>query len=147
MPRYDYKCTVCGHEVELLHGIHDPGPRFCPNCGTEGSMRKAFATPAVHYKGSGWAKKDRSSSSRPAASSGTTDGSKEAASTRNRETSEASETGSKGGRDRSADGGAERGGDGATVTSTGDATTTADAMTAGTGKGSTPKPTSDRGAA
>lgn len=63
MPIYDYVCSSCQHRVEVIHGIHDAGPRFCPNCGTEGSMRKAPATPAIHFKGSGWAKKDRSSTS------------------------------------------------------------------------------------
>ena len=62
MPIYDYTCTDCGHVTEVIHGINDDGPRFCPACGAEGVMRKGFATPAVHFKGSGWARKDRSSS-------------------------------------------------------------------------------------
>jgi len=65
MPIYDYSCTACRHLVEVIHGINETGPRFCPNCGAEGTMRKGFATPAVHFKGSGWAKKDRSSTSAP----------------------------------------------------------------------------------
>lgn len=60
MPIYDYTCARCGHLTEVIHGIHDGGPRFCPQCGTEGTMRKGFTAPAVHFKGSGWAKKDRS---------------------------------------------------------------------------------------
>jgi len=63
VPVYDYTCTACGHLTEVIHGMSDAGPRFCPSCGAEGTMRKGFATPAVHFKGSGWAKKDRSSSS------------------------------------------------------------------------------------
>jgi putative FmdB family regulatory protein len=63
VPIYDYVCSSCRHLVEVIHGINDPGPRFCPSCGTEGSMRKALVTPAIHFKGSGWAKKDRSSTS------------------------------------------------------------------------------------
>ena len=63
MPIYDYNCSVCAHIVEVIHGIHEVGPRFCPSCGAEGSMRKGFTTPAVHFKGSGWAKKDRSAAS------------------------------------------------------------------------------------
>lgn len=63
MPIYDYDCTSCRHRVEVIHGIHDEGPRFCPSCGHEGTMRKALASPAIHFKGSGWAKKDRSSTS------------------------------------------------------------------------------------
>jgi len=70
MPIYDYHCSNCGQTTEFIHGIDAPGPRFCPACGAEGTLRKAFATPAVHFKGSGWAKKDRSSSSRARARSG-----------------------------------------------------------------------------
>ncbi len=63
MPVYDYLCTACDHRADILHGRNDPGPNFCPSCGGEGTMRKQFAAPAVHFKGSGWAKKDRSASS------------------------------------------------------------------------------------
>ncbi|HET7727089.1 MAG TPA: FmdB family zinc ribbon protein [Candidatus Limnocylindrales bacterium] len=60
MPIYEYVCTACDHRADILHGLNDPGPNFCPSCGKEGTMRKQFAPPAIHYKGSGWAKKDRS---------------------------------------------------------------------------------------
>ncbi len=63
MPIYEYACTACDHRTDILHGINDPGPNFCPSCGNEGTMRKQFAPPAIHYKGSGWAKKDRGGSS------------------------------------------------------------------------------------
>ncbi len=61
MPTYDYACSTCGHRMEVLHGVHAHGPRSCPNCG--GPMHKLFAPPAIHFKGSGWAKKDRGGSS------------------------------------------------------------------------------------
>ncbi len=64
MPVYDYLCTACDHRADILHGINDPGPNFCPSCGADGTMRKQFAAPAVHFKGSGWAKKDRGGTSR-----------------------------------------------------------------------------------
>ncbi len=57
MPTYDYICTACGHRMEVVHGIHSQHPDACPLCG--GTMRKAPTAPAVHFKGSGWAKKDR----------------------------------------------------------------------------------------
>ena len=56
MPLYDYRCIECGREVEVMHGIHDSGPATCETCG--GTMRKALSPPAIHFKGSGWAKKD-----------------------------------------------------------------------------------------
>ena len=57
MPTYDYACSTCGHRMEVLHSVLAHGPRICPNCG--GPMHKLFAAPAIHFKGSGWAKKDR----------------------------------------------------------------------------------------
>jgi putative FmdB family regulatory protein len=71
VPIYDYLCATCRHVTEVIHGINDPGPRFCPACGADGTMRKALVSPAIHFKGSGWAKKDRSSSSSTRARSGT----------------------------------------------------------------------------
>ena len=59
MPFYDYVCTSCGHEMEVMHSVHDQGPEVCPRCG--GAMKKALAAPAVHFKGSGWARKEKSS--------------------------------------------------------------------------------------
>ena len=63
MPIYDYLCIACDHRADILHGINDPGPNYCPSCGGEGTMRKQFAAPAIHFKGSGWAKKDRGGTS------------------------------------------------------------------------------------
>lgn len=57
MPIYDYACRNCGHRVEVLHGVNDAGPTACQRCG--GAMRKLIASPAIVFKGSGWAKKDR----------------------------------------------------------------------------------------
>ena len=58
MPTYDYVCAACGHRFEVVHGVHADGPTTCPLCGG-GPVRKAFAPPTIHFKGSGWAKKDR----------------------------------------------------------------------------------------
>jgi putative FmdB family regulatory protein len=74
VPVYDYVCSRCHRLTEVVHGIEAEGPRFCPECGAEGTMTKVFSAPSVHFKGSGWAKKDRSSSSRAAARSKETSG-------------------------------------------------------------------------
>lgn len=58
MPLYDYDCAACGRRFEVIHGLNDDPPTACPLCGS-GPVRKAFAAPAVHFKGSGWAKKER----------------------------------------------------------------------------------------
>ncbi|HEV8280578.1 MAG TPA: zinc ribbon domain-containing protein [Candidatus Limnocylindrales bacterium] len=70
MPLYDYDCAACGSRFEVIHGVHADPPTSCPLCGS-GPVRKAFAAPAVHFKGSGWAKKERRAGSRTAAGTGT----------------------------------------------------------------------------
>lgn len=61
MPIYDYICGSCGRRTEVIHGVHAIGPETCPECGG-GPMRKAVHPPAIHFKGTGWAKKERASS-------------------------------------------------------------------------------------
>lgn len=68
MPIYDYVCGACGTRTEVVHGIHDEGPLYCPSCGVKGRMKKVFAPPTIVFKGSGWAKKDRASTSTSKAS-------------------------------------------------------------------------------
>jgi len=72
LPLYEYVCAN-GHRTEVMHGIHDSGPATCPVCGA--AMRKAFVAPTIHFKGSGWAKVDRRSSSGSKKSSGESTGS------------------------------------------------------------------------
>ncbi len=74
MPTYDYRCAACGNRFELVHGVHGAGPDVCPSCGV-GPVTKAITAPAVHFKGSGWAKKERraSTASGPRSGGGTAD--------------------------------------------------------------------------
>jgi putative FmdB family regulatory protein len=71
MPAYDYDCAACGQRFEVVHGLHAAPPTECPLCGS-GPIRKAISAPTIHYKGSGWAKKERhaTASSSAAKSSG-----------------------------------------------------------------------------
>ncbi|HEY8437690.1 MAG TPA: zinc ribbon domain-containing protein, partial [Candidatus Limnocylindrales bacterium] len=80
MPTYDYLCPN-GHRFEVLHSVTADGPDRCPVCGAT-PVRKAFTAPTIHFKGTGWAKKDRSATSRSAsraASSGSEPGADAAA--------------------------------------------------------------------
>lgn len=78
MPIHDYVCADCGHAVEVMHSVHRHGPTICPNCG--GPMKRTLAAPAVHFKGSGWARKDRSSATKsnraPSTEAGSSSGEK-----------------------------------------------------------------------
>ena len=67
MPLYDYDCAACGRRFEVVHGVHAEGPTTCPICGS-GPVRKAITAAAVHYKGTGWAKKERRATATPGTS-------------------------------------------------------------------------------
>jgi putative FmdB family regulatory protein len=57
VPFYDYVCEDCGHEMEVMHSVHEHGPSECPRC--QGHMRNCISAPAVHFKGTGWARTSR----------------------------------------------------------------------------------------
>jgi len=53
MPIYDYFCTRCGHEMEVLQKVSEPPLTKCPSCGEE-TLQKRLTAPAFHLKGTGW---------------------------------------------------------------------------------------------
>ena len=56
MPKYDYRCTACGHVYEKREGFDAPSVQQCPTCA--GEARRVFVPPAIVFKGSGWYKTD-----------------------------------------------------------------------------------------
>ena len=72
MPTYDYLCPN-GHRFEVIHSVIADGPSICPICGAA-PVRKAFTAPTIHFKGTGWAKKDRSSTARSSTHAASPDG-------------------------------------------------------------------------
>ena len=52
MPRYDYRCTACGHQFELRQSFDSDPVADCLECGAP-SNRKIHAPPVI-FKGSGW---------------------------------------------------------------------------------------------
>ena len=52
MPRYDYKCTSCEQEFELVQTFAEAGTGVCPLCSGQG-QRVYHAVPVI-YKGSGF---------------------------------------------------------------------------------------------
>ena len=54
MPIYEYRCPVCGHEVEVLQRLSDPPPK-CEECEEEPVMEKQVSATSFSLKGGGWA--------------------------------------------------------------------------------------------
>ena len=86
MPTYQYACTACGHQLEVVQSFTDSALTVCPEC--DGSLRKLFSGVGVVFKGSGFYRTDSRSgtnssvpasstsgdSGASASSSGSTDG-------------------------------------------------------------------------
>jgi putative FmdB family regulatory protein len=56
MPTYQYACTKCEHEFEVVQSFSDPAITKCPECGQE--VRKKFGAVGVVFKGSGFYRTD-----------------------------------------------------------------------------------------
>jgi putative FmdB family regulatory protein len=52
MPIYGYRCSQCGHELEVLQSMSDQPLQVCPECG--GALRKLLYPVGVQFKGSGF---------------------------------------------------------------------------------------------
>jgi len=57
MPFYEYQCSKCGHEEEVLQKISDKPLKKCPACG-KAAMQKKVSAAAFRLKGSGWYETD-----------------------------------------------------------------------------------------
>lgn len=50
MPIYEYQCQKCG-VIEILHNIKDDPKTVCPECGTDGLVRKVSLPAGFIFKG------------------------------------------------------------------------------------------------
>ncbi|UCB56216.1 MAG: zinc ribbon domain-containing protein [Thiotrichales bacterium] len=57
MPIYEYQCSECGFQTEVLQKISDEPLRDCPECGKP-AMKKMVTAAAFRLKGSGWYETD-----------------------------------------------------------------------------------------
>ena len=57
MPIYDYKCSHCEHEIEVIQKISDKPKTICPKCNTK-SLKKLISAPSFRLKGGGWYETD-----------------------------------------------------------------------------------------
>lgn len=65
MPTYQYRCTECGAELEVVQKFSDDSLTVCPQC--SGALRKVFNAVGVVFKGSGFYATDNRTKGKTAA--------------------------------------------------------------------------------
>ena len=53
MPIYEYECSACGDEHEVIQKMGASALRKCPSCGAL-KLRRKISRSAFHLKGEGW---------------------------------------------------------------------------------------------
>ena len=52
MPMYEYRCTSCGHTLEVIQKYNDKPLKKCTEC--RGPLEKLISRSAFQLKGGGW---------------------------------------------------------------------------------------------
>jgi len=65
VPTYQYACTACGSQLEVVQRFSDDPLTECPECA--GRLRKIFSAVGVVFKGSGFYRNDSRSEGKAAA--------------------------------------------------------------------------------
>ncbi|MEY9213871.1 FmdB family transcriptional regulator [Thermobifida halotolerans] len=68
MPTYQYACTECGADLEVVQSFSDDPLTTCPEC--QGKLRKVYSAVGIVFKGSGFYRTDSTSSSNSSALTG-----------------------------------------------------------------------------
>ena len=61
MPIYEYRCSECGQDHEVLQKVSEPPLTECPACGKP-ALQKQLSAAGFQLKGSGWYATDFKSS-------------------------------------------------------------------------------------
>jgi putative FmdB family regulatory protein len=69
VPTYEYACTSCGEQLEVVQKFTDDPLTVCPSCGSK--LRKVFSPVGIVFKGSGFYRTDSRKASVAAEPSGT----------------------------------------------------------------------------
>jgi putative FmdB family regulatory protein len=56
VPTYQYRCTQCGNQLEIVQKFTDPALTQCDRC--DGALRKVYNAVGVVFKGSGFYRTD-----------------------------------------------------------------------------------------
>lgn len=56
MAIYEFKCTECGHNFEVMQKMSDPKPDKCPECGHPKPQQQVSVNTGFCLMGRGWEK-------------------------------------------------------------------------------------------
>jgi putative FmdB family regulatory protein len=96
VPTYQYACTSCGEQLEVVQRFSDDPLTVCPACGS--TLRKVFSPVGIVFKGSGFYRTDSRKSTVPSGEkpSGDKPGDKEKVTTKANGSGDGSSAGSAG---------------------------------------------------
>lgn len=57
MPIYEYRCSACGHELEVMQKMSEAPLTECPACATQ-NLQKLISAAGFRLKGAGWYETD-----------------------------------------------------------------------------------------
>jgi len=57
MPIYDYKCSKCEYQIEIIQKVSDKPKKICPKCNKR-TLKKQISAPSFRLKGGGWYETD-----------------------------------------------------------------------------------------
>jgi len=92
VPTYQYACTACSEQLEVVQKFTDDPLTECPSC--KGRLRKVFSPVGIVFKGSGFYRTDNRSSngSSSSSSSSSSNGSKSSSSSSSSDSSSKSDS-------------------------------------------------------
>ncbi|MES0838216.1 FmdB family zinc ribbon protein [Nocardiopsis tropica] len=128
MPTYQYACTECDAQMEVVQSFSDDALTVCPEC--EGRLRKVYSAVGIVFKGSGFYRTDSGKTSNSSVLTGSNAGSGDG---KDSGSSESGGTASSGtdAKSSSGDSGSKAGTGAGTSTSTSTSTTSSTAAAAG----------------
>ena len=80
MPTYEYRCTSCGDQFEIVQSFKDTSLTACDKC--QGVLRKVYGNVGISFKGTGFYKNDSKPSNGTGGSSTGSTGSSDSSTTK-----------------------------------------------------------------
>ncbi|WP_028647291.1 FmdB family zinc ribbon protein [Nocardiopsis sp. CNT312] len=125
MPTYQYACTECGAQMEVVQSFTDDSLTVCPEC--EGRLRKVYSAVGIVFKGSGFYRTDSGKGSNSSITSASGENGKSDSSSTSSDSAKGSDTSVSSGSPTSGDSSKGSSGDSAKSTASSGAATAAKA--------------------